>query len=55
MNYQEGNWMVSQEQTVGQRNNSLVQVMLHPAWLSFVNNLMITIKSLGNLDLGLPD
>ena len=29
--------------------------MLHHAGLSFVNNLMITIKSLRILDLGLPD
>ena len=29
--------------------------MLHPAGLSFVNNLMITIKSLRILDLGLPE
>ena len=44
--------LVSQEQTVGQRNNSSV---LHPAGLSLVNNLMITIKSLRILDLVLPD
>ena len=47
--------LVSQEQTVVQRNNSSVYVILHPAGLSFVNNLMITIKSLRILDLVLPD